>query len=95
MSCGHILSPVKFCEELSGTGKGTFQADFVPLYFRRALQEEQKQVEGNLQIVGNAETSAAVDFRNQLTTARLLLEIEIGDARFRLDRLKDFLEQNF
>jgi len=61
----------------------------------QALQEEQKQIESNLKIVGSAETTAALDFRNQLTTAQLLLEIEIGDARFRLDRLKEFLEKNF
>ena len=42
-----------------------------------------------------AETTAALDFRNQLTTAQLLLKIEIGDASFRLDRLKEFLEKNF
>jgi hypothetical protein len=61
----------------------------------RALQEEQKEIEGNLQLVSSAETSAALDFRNQLTTARLLLEIEAGDASFRLDQLREFLGRNF
>jgi hypothetical protein len=61
----------------------------------KALQEEQKQIENNLQILGDAETSAAMDFHNQLTTAKLLLEIEIGDASFRLDRLREFLGRNF
>jgi hypothetical protein len=61
----------------------------------KALQVEQKQIEGNLQIVDTAATTAALDFRNQLTTARLLLEIEMGDANFRLDRLKEFLGKNF
>jgi hypothetical protein len=60
-----------------------------------ALQEEQKQIESNLQLLGAAETTAALDFRNQLTTAQLLLEIEMGDASFRLDRLKEFLGTNF
>jgi len=60
-----------------------------------ALQEEQKQIESNLQLLGTGETTAALDFRNQLTTAQLLLEIEIGDASFRLDRLKEFLGTNF
>ena len=32
--------------------------------------------------------------RNQLTTAQLLLEIEVGDASFRLDQLREFLERN-
>jgi hypothetical protein len=61
----------------------------------KALQEEQKQIESNLQLLGTGETTAALDFRNQLTTAQLLLEIEIGDASFRLDRLKEFLGANF
>jgi len=61
----------------------------------KALEEEQKGVESSLQVVAGAETSAALDFRNQLTTARLLLEIEIGDASFRLDRLREFLARNF
>lgn len=61
----------------------------------QALHEQEKEIESNLQLVTSAETSAALDFRNQLTTARLLLEIEIGDASFRLERLKEFLGKNF
>jgi hypothetical protein len=61
----------------------------------KALQEEHKQIESDLQLLGVAETSAALDFHNQLTTAQLLLEIEIGDATFRLDQLKEFLGRNF
>jgi hypothetical protein len=60
-----------------------------------ALQEEQKQIESNLQQVASADTTAALDFRNQLTTAQLLLQIEIGDAAFRLDHLREFLKKNF
>lgn len=61
----------------------------------RALQEQQKQIEGNLQLLGSADTSAAMDFRNQLSTAQLLMVVEIGDASFRLDRLKEFIGRNF
>jgi hypothetical protein len=61
----------------------------------KALQEEQKQIESNLQLVSSADTTAALDFRNQLTTAQLLLNIEIGDATFRIDRLREFLKKNF
>jgi hypothetical protein len=61
----------------------------------KALEEEQKQIESNLQLAGRADTTAALDFRNQLTTAQLLLNIEIGDATFRLDRLREFLGRNF
>jgi hypothetical protein len=59
------------------------------------LQGQQKQIESNLQLVGSADTTAALDFHNQLTTAQLLLQIEIGDASFRLDRLREFLQTNF
>jgi hypothetical protein len=61
----------------------------------RVLLEEQKQIESNLQLLDTTKTTAALDFRNQLTTAQVLLEIEIGDASFRLDRLKEFLGTNF
>ena len=61
----------------------------------KALQEQLKQIESNLQLVGSADTTAALDFHNQLTTAQLLLQIEIGDASFRLDRLREFLQTNF
>jgi hypothetical protein len=61
----------------------------------KALQEEQKQIESNLQLLGQAETSAALDFRNQLSTAQLLLSIEIGEASFRLDVLREYLGRNF
>jgi hypothetical protein len=60
-----------------------------------ALQEEQKQIESNLKLLDAAETTAALDFRNQLGTAELLLGIEIGDASFRLECLKEFLGRNF
>ena len=61
----------------------------------KALQEQQKQIESNVQLLGRAETSASLDFGNQLSTAKLLLQIEIGDANFRLDQLKEFLARNF
>ena len=61
----------------------------------KALRDEQKQIESNLELVRAAETSASIDFRNQLTTAQLLLEIEIGDGSFRLDQLREFLKKNF
>jgi hypothetical protein len=61
----------------------------------KALQEEQKEIESNLQLVGSADTTAALDFRNQLTTAQLLLRIEIGDASFRFELLREFLRRNY
>lgn len=61
----------------------------------KALQDQQKLLQNNLQLVTVADTSAALDFRNQLTSALLLLGVEIGDAGFRVDQLQAFLSNNF
>jgi hypothetical protein len=61
----------------------------------KALQGQQQQIDNNLQLLGRAETSAALDFLNQLSTAKLLLEIEIGDSGFRFNSLREFLGKNF
>jgi hypothetical protein len=61
----------------------------------KALQEQQKLVENNLQLVAEPDTTAAMDFHNQLSTTQLLLRIEIGDATFRLEQLQDFMESNY
>jgi hypothetical protein len=61
----------------------------------KSLQEEGRQIDKNLQAVFNADTSAALDFQNQLTAAQLLLEIETGDSTFRIDRLREFLTKNY
>jgi hypothetical protein len=61
----------------------------------KALQEETKQLEKNLDLVSTPNTSAAFDFRNQLSAAQILLQIETADAAFRLTRLRDYLEKNF
>lgn len=60
-----------------------------------SLEQESQAIEKNLKLVGEADTSAALDFRNQLTSTQLLLGIETGDAAYRLGRLRDFLEKNF
>jgi hypothetical protein len=61
----------------------------------QSLEEESGQIDRNLQFVGNADTSATFDFHNQLTAAQLLLEIESGDARFRIERLREYLAKNY
>jgi len=60
-----------------------------------ALELEQSQVAGNLQKIGQSDTTAALDFRNQLTSTQLMLGIESGDATFRLQRLQEFLKFNY
>lgn len=61
----------------------------------KSLLEESGQIEKNLQLVGDPDTSAAFDFHNQLTAAQLLLQVETGDASFRLDRLREYLAKNY
>jgi hypothetical protein len=59
------------------------------------LAHEQQEMENDLAAVASPDTSAAVDFNNQLTAAVLLLRVETGDATFRMANLKDFLARNF
>ncbi len=61
----------------------------------KSLQEEQQQVADNLQLVNNVDTSTALQFQNQLISTQVLLDIEIGDASFRLDQMRGFLEKNY
>jgi hypothetical protein len=61
----------------------------------RTLLDQSAQIDKNLQQVGNPDTSAALDFHNQLTAARLLLQVETGDANFRLDRLREYIAKNY
>jgi hypothetical protein len=61
----------------------------------QALQQETEAIAKNLKLVGETDTSAALDFRNQLISTQLLLSIETGDASYRLDRLQDFVSKNF
>jgi len=61
----------------------------------KSLQDETQQVEKNLQVVASPDTSAAFDFRNQLSATQLLLQIETGDATFRLEHLHEYLTRNY
>jgi hypothetical protein len=61
----------------------------------RTLQEESAEIDKNLQLIGEPDTSAALDFHNQLAAARLLLDVESGDATFRLALLQEYLVKNF
>jgi hypothetical protein len=59
------------------------------------LAHEQQEMQNNLAAVASPDTSAAADFNNQLNAAILLLQVETGDATFRMASLKDFLAKNF
>jgi hypothetical protein len=61
----------------------------------KSLEEESSEIDKNLRAMGEPDTSAAFDFHNQLTAAQLLLQVETGDATFRLNRLRDYLAKNY
>jgi hypothetical protein len=61
----------------------------------KSLQQENGEVEKSLKLVADADTSAALDFRNQLTSTQILLGVETGDATYRIEQLQKFLTTNF
>jgi len=61
----------------------------------KSLREESTQIDKNLELVANPDTSAAFDFHNQLTAALLLLQIETSDAIFRIDHGREYLARNY
>ena len=61
----------------------------------KSLEEENKQLDKNLQVVAAPDTSAAFDFHNQLAATQLMLQIETADAAFRIGRLREYLKKNY
>jgi hypothetical protein len=61
----------------------------------KSLQQESSEVDKNLKLVAGADTSAALDFRNQLTSTQILLGVESGDATYRIEQLQKFINANF
>jgi hypothetical protein len=61
----------------------------------KSLEEESSEIDKNLRAIGEPDTSAAFDFHNQLTAAQLLLQVETGDAIFRLDGMRAYLAKNY
>lgn len=70
----------------------TTEADEAKL---QSLEERMKELDSDLKVVATPDTTAAVDFRNQLDAARLLLQIELDDTQFRLSRLRNYRSTNF
>ena len=60
-----------------------------------ALRQESDSLEKDLKLTANPDTSASLDYHNQLAAAQLLLDIETGDAAHRLERLREFQSRNF
>jgi hypothetical protein len=63
--------------------------------FNKFLEKEIAEMDKNLRLVSDAETTAALDFRNQLDSTRLLLGVESGDATYRIQSLQEFIRKNF
>jgi hypothetical protein len=61
----------------------------------QSIEKEIAEMDKNLQLVSDAETTPALDFRNQLDSTRLLLGVESGDATYRIQYLQEFISKNF
>ena len=61
----------------------------------KSLHEESDHIEKTEQLVANPDTSAALDFHNQLAASQLLLQIETGDASFRIQQIQEYLAKNY
>lgn len=59
------------------------------------LHAQDQKITEYLTPVKDVDSSAAIGFRNQLFVDSLALRVEIGNAQFRLDRLKEYLSINF
>jgi hypothetical protein len=59
------------------------------------IEKEIAEMNRNIQLVSDAETTAALDFRNQLDSIRILLGVESGDANYRIQFLQEFISKNF
>ena len=62
---------------------------------QQSLQTQLKEVDSDHQAVAEPDTSAALDFRNQIDATRILLQIEADDTAFRLTQLKAYCTRNF
>jgi hypothetical protein len=62
---------------------------------QQSLERQVEEIDSDVKVVAAPDTTAAVDFRNQLQSARLLLEIEVDDTAFRLSHLRAYCATNF
>lgn len=79
-------------EALRGQLLGAISAQEAKL---SSFNEQNALLEKNIQLVSAPDTSAAVDFHNQLIATQLVLQIETEDARFRIARFREFLDKNY
>jgi hypothetical protein len=60
-----------------------------------ALEERQKEIDGDLERLVGLDTSAALGFGSQLDADKVVLQVEIRDVTFRLQALQNYLKNNF
>ena len=59
------------------------------------LQAHNDDIKKSLDLIRGLDTPNALSFRNQLLADQIVLRVEIDDAQFRLDRLRQYLAANF
>lgn len=59
------------------------------------LGGEDRRLDDELARLASLDTNAATSYRSQLTADQIVLRVDLGDIRFRLETLRDFLQQNF
>ncbi|MEY2413792.1 MAG: hypothetical protein QOD84_2398 [Acidobacteriaceae bacterium] len=60
-----------------------------------ALLKRDSDIEKSLDSIDRIDTSNALAFKNQLLGDRILLDVDIGNIRFRLDWLEFYVHHNF
>lgn len=61
----------------------------------RVLLTQDESLEAEIRSLDGLDTTNALTFRNQLTADRTLLQVDIGESQFRLQRLRQYLTDNF
>jgi hypothetical protein len=61
----------------------------------KALLVEGAAIQENLSKIGTLDTAAAISFKNTLVIDRSLLRVEIGATTYRIEKLREYLKENF
>jgi len=59
------------------------------------LSTEDERLDQESARLSGIESNAAIGYRSQLTADQIVLRVDLGDIRFRLDTLRAFLRENF
>jgi uncharacterized protein YdiU (UPF0061 family) len=61
----------------------------------QTLLADGSDIDNSLKSLQDLDTSNALAFKNQLLADQVVLGVDIGDMRYRLDRLQSYLRDNF